>query len=256
MSARPGPESRVIRTFVVDDDFAVAGLHRAYLESMDAFQVVGAAHTAAQALQGVPRLRPDLVLLDIYLPDLPGLEVLRRLRSRAGAERLDIVVVTAAREVETVRSAMAGGIADYLIKPFTLRVFQQRMNAYAARRRELEFAHGRVSDQAEVDRLLSASRRPGRSSLLPKGLSPQTLSLVADALRCAGGDMSALEAAQRCGLSRVSARRYLEHLVAMDLAVLRLRYGTAGRPEHGYRWSHPPPGDAVDALSVWWRARP
>jgi two-component system CitB family response regulator len=229
-----------IRVLVVDDDFAVAGVHRAYLESMPGFTVVAEAHSARQALRAVDELDPDLVLLDIYLPDMSGLEVLRRLRARPDGQDLDVIAITAAREVETVRAAMAGGVAHYLIKPFTLELFRERLHGYAAQRRELRrrtARHGTVRDQTEVDRLLSAPRLVASSENLPKGLSRHTLSIVADVLRDAGDDLSAGEAAERCGLSRVSCRRYLEQLAAMGLAEVKPRYGSAGRPENGYGWN-------------------
>lgn len=237
-----GGEAR-IRVLVVDDDFAVAEVHRAYVESIAGFSVVAVAHTGANALRAVEELQPDLVLLDIHLPDLSGLEVLRRLRARPDGADLDILAITAAREVETVRTAMAGGVSDYLIKPFPLRVFRERLETYAVQRDRLERLSARqaiVHDQHEVDRLLSARLRTSEHRDLPKGLSRHTLSLVADALRDAGRDLSAGEAASSCGLSRVSARRYLEQLAAMGFAELRPRYGSAGRPEHGYRWTDAP----------------
>jgi response regulator of citrate/malate metabolism len=229
-----------LRVLVVDDDFAVAGVHRAYLESMPEFTVVAEAHSARQALRAVEELSPDLVLLDIHLPDMSGIEVLRRLRARPGGEDLDVIAITAAREVETVRAAMAGGVAHYLIKPFSLQVFRERLHGYAAQRHELgrrSAQHGTVRDQGDVDRLLSAPRLVGSAESLPKGLSRHTLSIVAEALKDAEGDLSAGEAATRCGLSRVSSRRYLEQLTAMGLAEVRPRYGTAGRPENGYLWT-------------------
>lgn len=229
-----------LRVLVVDDDFAVAGVHRAYLESMPEFTVVAEAHSARQALRAVDELGPDMVLLDIHLPDMSGIEVLRRLRARPGGQDLDVIAITAAREVETVRAAMAGGVAHYLIKPFSLQVFEERLHGYAAQRREMRrrtAQHGTVRDQGDVDRLLSAPRLVGSAETLPKGLSPHTLSLVAEALRNGEGDLSAAEAATRCGLSRVSTRRYLEQLTAMGLAEVRPRYGTAGRPENGYLWT-------------------
>ncbi len=232
-----------IRVLVVDDDFAVAEVHRAYVEGVAGFSVVAVAHTGAQALHAAHELRPDLVLLDIHLPDMSGLEVLRRLRSRDDGADLDILAITAAREVETVRTAMAGGVTDYLIKPFPLRVFRERLEVYAAQRAKLErlsARHATVHDQQEVDRLLSARLQRHESRELPKGLSRHTLSLVADVLREASGDLSAGEAATRSGLSRVSARRYLEQLAAMGFAEVRPRYGSAGRPEHGYVWSDGP----------------
>lgn len=229
-----------VRVLVVDDDFAVAGVHRAYLESMPEFTVVAEAHSARQALRAAEELNPDLVLLDIHLPDMSGLEVLQRLRARAGGQDLDVIAITAAREVDTVRAAMAGGVAHYLIKPFTLQVFRERLEGYAAQRHELRrraARHGTVRDQTDVDRLLSAPRQLASGDDLPKGLSRHTLSIVAEALRDTEGDLSAGEAATRCGLSRVSSRRYLEQLAAMGLAEVRPRYGTAGRPENGYVWS-------------------
>ena len=229
-----------VRVLVVDDDFAVAAVHRAYLESMAEFTVVAEAHSARQALRAAEELSPDLVLLDIHLPDMSGLEVLQRLRARPGGQDLDVIAITAAREVDTVRAAMAGGVAHYLIKPFTLQVFRERLEGYAAQRRELRRRAARkstVRDQSEVDRLLSAPRLAASADDLPKGLSRHTLSIVAEVLRDTEGDVSAGEAAARCGLSRVSSRRYLEQLTTMGLAEVRPRYGTAGRPEHGYVWA-------------------
>jgi response regulator of citrate/malate metabolism len=228
-----------LRVLVVDDDFSVAALHRAYLESMPGFAVVAEAHSARQALRAVEELRPDLVLLDIHLPDMSGLDVLQRLRARPGGQDPDVIAITAAREVEVVRAAMAGGVAHYLIKPFTLQVFRERMEGYAAQRRELvrrSAERGQVRDQKEVDRLLSSPRPVTTADDLPKGLSRHTLALVAGVLREADGDLLAGETAERCGLSRVSARRYLEQLSAMGLAEVRPRYGGAGRPENGYLW--------------------
>jgi response regulator of citrate/malate metabolism len=235
-----------VRVLVVDDDFAVAALHRAYLEAITGFTVVAEAHSARQALRAVEELDPDLVLLDIHLPDMSGLEVLHRLRARPGGTDLDVIAITAAREVETVRSAMAGGVAHYLIKPFTLQVFRERLEGYAAQRAELRrrsAGAGTVRDQGDVDRLLSAPRHTGSATDLPKGLSQHTLALVAQVLRDADGDLSAGEAADRSGLSRVSCRRYLEQLAATGAAEVRPRYGSAGRPENGYRWTGGGPGE-------------
>lgn len=229
-----------IRVLVVDDDFNVADVHRAYVEELPQFVVVAVAHTGAQALRALSELQPELMLLDIHLPDMSGLEVLQRMRARPHGTEVDVLAITAAREVETVRAAMAGGVTDYLVKPFTLRVFRERLETYAAQRDRLQRLSARkatVRDQSEVDRLLAARLPSGPDRDLPKGLSRHTLSLVADALRTTEEDLSAAEAAERCGLSRVSARRYLEQLTSMGLAELRPRYGSAGRPEHGYRWA-------------------
>jgi response regulator of citrate/malate metabolism len=226
----------MISVLVVDDDFMVARVHRGYVERVPGFRVVGEAHSGADALDAVTRLHPDLVLLDIYLPDMTGLDVLQALRARED-ESVDVIAVTAAREVETIRAAMIGGVAQYLVKPFGFAALRERLEQYADARRTL--AGMAEPGQDEVDRVFRLMRGAGSATVdatLPKGLSPQTCELVAQVLQEADGDLSAREAAQRAGLSRVSARRYLEHLVEARLARLQLRYGAAGRPEHRYAW--------------------
>ncbi|MEV4804067.1 response regulator [Nonomuraea sp. NPDC049421] len=217
---------RDIRVLVVDDDFMVARIHSGYVRRVPGFDVVSVAHSGADALAAAKELRPDLVLLDVYLPDMSGLEVLKALHD------VDVLMISAARDVPTVREAMRGGAVNYLIKPFTAAALTERLRQYAATRDRLT-AIGPEARQDDVDRLFGVlpSAAP-----MPKGLSPATCALVADTLREAGGDLSAAEAAELTGLSRVSARRYLEHLCAVGQAELRPRYGTAGRPEHRYRW--------------------
>jgi response regulator of citrate/malate metabolism len=227
----------MIRTLVVDDDFMVADVHSGYLERLPGFQVVGRARTGEDALRLVAQLRPDLVLLDVYLPDLSGIEVLRGLRELEGrgGPPVDVIAVSAARDVETIRSAMRGGVSTYLVKPFSFAVFRDRLERYAAHRTQME--RGGEADQEHVDRLYGILRGAGSTVRLPKGLSRATLELVVRALSAAGGDLSAQEVAAATGLSRVSARRYLEHLAECGRAELSLRYGAAGRPQHRYRWT-------------------
>ncbi|MEU8105092.1 response regulator [Nonomuraea muscovyensis] len=215
-----------IRVLVVDDDFMVARIHGGYVSRVPGFEVVATAHSGTDALAAVARHRPDLVLLDIYLPDMSGLEVLKDLAD------VDVLVISAARDVPTVREAMRRGAVNYLIKPFTATALAERLQQYAETRRQLT-AIGPEARQDDVDRLFGT---PSSVSALPKGLSPATCALVADTLRAAGRDLSAAEAAELAGLSRVSARRYLEYLCVVGRAELRPRYGTAGRPEHRYRW--------------------
>ncbi|MEO3870486.1 response regulator [Nonomuraea sp. B12E4] len=216
---------RDMRVLVVDDDFMVARIHSGYVARVPGFHVVSVAHNGADALAAVAESRPDLVLLDIYLPDMSGLEVLKALTD------VDVLMISAARDVPTVREAMRGGAVNYLIKPFTAAALTERLRQYADTRRRLT-AIGPEARQDDVDRLFGTKT----AASMPKGLSAATCALVADTLREAGGDLSAAEAAQLTGLSRVSARRYLEYLCAAGQAELRPRYGTAGRPEHRYRW--------------------
>ncbi len=215
---------------VVDDDFMVAEIHRRFVDAVEGFRAVGVARTGADALTAAQDLRPDLILLDVYLPDMTGLEVLRRLRS--AGEAVGVIMITAARELDTVSGALHGGAADYLIKPFEFPQLRAKLEAFAARAEALLSDRG--ADQSLIDSLFGA---PGagapRRQVLPKGLGAETGQLVLDAVRGAG-EVSAAECADLVGISRVSARRYLEHYLQTGALELRLQYGV-GRPERRYR---------------------
>jgi len=220
----------MIRTLVVDDDFRVADLHCAYVERVDGFTVIGRAHTGAAALQAVERLGPDLILLDIYLPDMSGLDVLQRLREED--RPVDVISVTAAREVDALRAAMRGGVVHYLIKPFLFATFEEKLLSYAgARERMVRLGQ---AEQGDVDRIFGALRTV-HNEPLPKGLSDTTLDLISQALSRSRSGLAAAAVADAAGVSRVTARRYLDHLCQLGKAELTLRYGSPGRPEHRYR---------------------
>jgi len=216
---------------VVDDDFMVARIHTRYLATVSGFTVVATVHTGADALAALAEFRPDLMLLDVYLPDMTGTEVLRR--ARQDFPDVDVIVVTAARELETVREAMQGGAVSYLIKPFEYQALGERLEHYRRTRSTLDAAQR--ADQRQIDELfgLPADAPTTEQAQLPKGLSRET-ALAVRAILSTDEAISATECAERIGLSRVSARRYLEHLERTEVAQVSLKYGV-GRPERLYR---------------------
>jgi response regulator of citrate/malate metabolism len=228
----------VIRTLVVDDDFMAVSVHRDFTARVPGFEVVGEATTGAQALARVAELSPDLVLLDMYLPDLSGIEVLRRVRA-ASTSPLDVIAITSAKDVQILRGAMHLGVVHYIVKPFTFATFRERLETYAAARSRLD--HMSEPDQRDIDRLYGMLRTSGGGSL-PKGVSAPTLALVADVLREARHGMSAAELAAQTGISLSVARRYLKFLSDSGAVDMTARYGHAGRPEHLYAWAGGPRG--------------
>ncbi|MEZ0578490.1 response regulator [Nocardioides sp. MH1] len=224
----------MIRVLVVDDDFMVARIHAAFVERTDGFEVAGTARTGAEALELVAALDPDIVLLDVHLPDLSGLAVLERLR--AEGRGVAVVMVTAERGAAAVRAALHGGAMQYLVKPFEYDDLADRLRQVATAVASLPADGGEQPvDQAVIDQAFGTGRAAADVPLvLPKGLSPETAELVLAAARGAE-EISASEAAEAVGLSRVTARRYLEHFVDAGAAEVRLRYGGTGRPERRYR---------------------
>lgn len=221
----------MIRTLIVDDDALTLELHRDYVDRLDGFLVAGECTGARAAMTAVLE-HPDafdLVLLDLTMPDGSGIDVLRALRARSAA--VDVIAITGVRDADVVRQMAALGVFQYLVKPFPFAVFRDRMEQYRTHREQARSTAGEAT-QAEIDALLG---RTTGAIVLPKGLSAASLDRVSTALR-AEGPLSASEAAERLGMSRVAVRRYLEHLVAEGVLTRAARYGTRGRPETEYDW--------------------
>jgi response regulator of citrate/malate metabolism len=228
-----------VRVLVVEDEALAAEAHAAYTGRVPGFEVAGTARSGGEAVRFLEAERAagrvvDLVLLDMHLPDGHGLGLLQRVR--AAGHLCDVIAVTSARDADVVRHAVAQGVVLYLLKPFTFAGFRAKLEQYAAYREQLEAAPEEVV-QDEVDRLLG-SLRPSRPTAapLPKGMSRETLRAVTQALRAATSPRSASEVAEVVGASRVTARRYLEHLADTGLADRHQRYGGSGRPEVEYSW--------------------
>jgi response regulator of citrate/malate metabolism len=234
----------VIRVLLVDDDGLTLELHRDYLARIEGFDAVAECTGARAAIDAILE-HPDeidLVLLDVTMPDGTGLDVLRHVRARGAA--VDVIAITGVRDADIVRQMVSLGVAQYLVKPFTFAVFRERLEQYGEFRRRAAEAAG-APTQAEIDALLGALR-PATPVALPKGLSSETLTRISDEVR-ERGPISAAEAAERLGMSRVAARRYLEHLAAEGRVHRAARYGTRGRPESEYAWARSDGGRSPDA---------
>ena len=226
-----------IRVLVVEDEPLTAEAHAAYVGRIEGFVLVGTAATGQTALRvltaaahaGTPI---DLVLMDMNLPDLHGLDVSRRIRS-AGLPT-DIIAITAVRELEAVRGAIAAGVVQYLIKPFTYSTFAKKLVSYRDFHRQLASA-SRVASQSDLDQAFASLRSP-TDLPRPKGLADDTLRRVTEFLQTQGSPVSATEVADPLGMSRVTARRYLEFLADTGPVLRGPRFGTPGRPENEYSW--------------------
>ncbi|AJT40667.1 response regulator [Psychromicrobium lacuslunae] len=229
----------MIRVLVVDDEPIMAEAHALYVQRLEGFSVVGTVHDGQSALRFLAE-HPDgvdVLLLDMNLPDLHGLDVSRRLR--AAGHTVDIVAITAVRDLEVVRGAIAAGIVQYLIKPFTFSSFAEKLGNYRSFREQLG-GTGPTQNrpevaQQELDQAFASLRSP-LAEALPKGLSVDTLNAVVGLLQDAQGAVSAQQVTDELGISRVTARRYLEYLTERNSVRRSPRYGTPGRPENEYSW--------------------
>jgi response regulator of citrate/malate metabolism len=222
----------VIRTLVVDDDYRVAKVHAASIDRVEGFTAVGQAHSCDEARSLVESLRPDLLLLDLYLPDGHGLDLIRSMTDLDITPRPDFIVITAAQDVASVRNAMQLGAMYYLVKPFGFAQLREQLTAY--RQLQAGLDQVAVANQQTVDALYGLMRGPAER-LADRRRMPPTMARVLDTVRAAEHDMSAADVADQLGVSRATAQRYLADMVRRGVVELVLNYGNTGRPEHRYR---------------------
>jgi response regulator of citrate/malate metabolism len=230
---------------IVDDDAHARDLHARFVADLPGFAVAARAGSGAAAIDLSQRGDIDLILLDLRLPDVSGIEVMHRIRTVA-THSPDIIVISSSCDQITVRQALAGRVAGYLVKPFSQEVFAERLTAYRTSRtapdpleRGLDLAQGEIDSLLQTGRIPIAAAPTAPVEQLPKGISPVTLARVREALDPVVPS-SAAEVASRCALSRASARRYLDHLVGRGEIALSHRYGARGRPEVLYRLTPSP----------------
>ncbi|MCD5348179.1 response regulator [Agromyces sp. H3Y2-19a] len=209
-----------VRVLVVDDDFRVAGIHHDLVSARPGFEALPPVRDIASARTAIRDWRPELLLVDVYLPDGDGIELARE-------SGLDRFVLSAANDAATVRRALRSGALHYLVKPFEARTLQERLDGYLRYRNLLAVESPLAQDT--IDRALGVLH-----GAAPTSSRSGTQQLILDAL-ADGGEASSVEVAERAGVSRATAQRHLAELAARGAVTVSLRYGSAGRPEHRYR---------------------
>lgn len=220
--------SSKIKIVIVEDDIGIAEIHRRNLDRIDYVEVIGIAASKEEATTLLDVLNPDLVLLDIYLPDGNGLDILRELRQKELSP--DVILITADRDVNTLQEAMRGGVVDYLLKPVIFSRLEEAINKYLSQKQQ--FTNRVDIDQTMVDAMLHSSTT-APVARLPKGIDGVTLEKVRQ-LFVNEKQLTADQAGELIGASRTTARRYLEYLISSGELSADLSYGSVGRPERTY----------------------
>jgi response regulator of citrate/malate metabolism len=220
------------RVLVIDDDFMIANLHGKYINQQEGYTLIGVAKNFEETMSLTSELSPDLLLLDVYLPDRSGLEVLRDLRSRNLP--CDVILITAATEINIIEEAFRLGIFDYLIKPFRLDLLKETLKKYS--QYKFHLLSSSQLDQNFVEGLKKyRAPKPHIEEQMPKGLDLRTLEKVKQSLIQDQHLRSAAQIAQIAGVSRSTARAYLDYLIEQEMAEEFLQYGTVGRPQRLFR---------------------
>jgi two-component system, CitB family, response regulator len=221
--------------FIVEDDIRIAEINRKFIEKIDGFSVCGIALNEEEAKEQITILKPDLVILDIYFPDMNGLDLLRWIRSEFRG--IEVIMVTAATEVETLKNALDDGIFDYIVKPVIFQRFKETLlnfNEYKLSIQQL--AASSEVNQNIIDSILKREKIESETTYLPKGIDRITLEKVISILTKNNIGYTAEDLGQLIGASRTTARRYLEYLVSEEKVSADITYGGVGRPERIYRY--------------------
>ena len=227
----------IIQVLIIEDDFRVAEINRQFVNQVEGFQVIYIAKTGDEALSYLENSSalPELILLDVYMPDREGLSLFWEIRKNH--YEIDIIMVTAAKEVTTIQETLRGGVFDYIVKPMDFVRLERTLKEYNNQRRL--FASRTELEQEEIDQLTGLEKEAGlknsTDSKFPKGIDHLTLDKIRNVLH--SGDeqgITALQMGEAVGVSRSTSRRYLEYLVSLNEAEAQLKYGEIGRPERRY----------------------
>ncbi|NLY79806.1 MAG: response regulator [Lysinibacillus sp.] len=217
-----------ITVFIVEDDPMVLEVNKSFLDQTKGFELIGEAQYGEQAFKEIEKKMPDLVLLDMYLPDISGQELFYKIRN----ERLpiDVIMITAARDAKTVQELVRLGAFDYLVKPFRLERFQQALENYARSRKKL--INKSEMKQDDIDEYYRYTMEEQKE--LPKGLNEITMKQIIDKLKEINSPVTAEQLAQNTGMARVTVRKYLDYLASIGEVTIDLKYGSVGRPTKYY----------------------
>jgi two-component system CitB family response regulator len=225
------PVEQTIEVLIVEDDVRIAEIHRRFTEKVAGFKVIGTATTGEQAKDWLETVQPQLVLLDVYLPDMLGIDLVKMIRQQFG--HIDIIMITAASEVEIIRQALHGGVVDYIVKPLTFDRFKNSLENYRLKAAQLS-QHSTLT-QAQIEGLWNSSTKQLQEEGAPKGIDPLTLDKLLESIRLTDDEgITAEELSKKSGVSRSTARRYLEYLILQKKIHAQLIYGNVGRPERRY----------------------
>ena len=215
---------------IIEDDPMVAYIHQKYLEKLIHQPTIFTAATIAEGLQLTKEKQPALVLLDVHLKDGNGLTYLATIRD----EKIDteVILITAANELENVKRSLHLGVLDYLVKPFSFERFQQSIENYQKKTAQFTLETKELS-QTKVDQLFHSSQTNARKN--EQDLQNMSLELLLKKIDEFTDYFTIQELSEASQLSHVSVRKYVLFLEKNNLLESKNSYLKVGRPYQSYR---------------------
>lgn len=214
------------KVLIVEDDPMVAMINEQYIKRNKNFTLVGKCNDGMSALSFLEKNDIDLIILDVYMPKMNGFETLREIRNRQITT--DVIMVTAANDIDSLEEALHLGVVDYLVKPFTFDRFQMALEKYIAKINALKDIE--KLNQSNIDSIIVNSRK-NTQDLFPKGIQEKTMQCIMDYLReNLGVWFTGDQIAGEIGLTGVTVRRYMNYLSESGRVIGEMNYETGGRP--------------------------
>lgn len=221
------------KVLIVEDDPMVAMINEQYIGQNKKFSVVGKCKDGKSALEFLEKNEVDLIIMDVFMPHLDGFETLRQIRKKQIS--VDVIMVTAANDRESLEEALHLGIVDYLVKPFTFERFCMALDKFMAQRNALKELD--TLSQKSIDFIIDNARKKSED-MHPKGIQERTLHLIMEHLRERRGIwLTGDDIAEKVGLTGVTVRRYMNYLAESGKVIGEMNYETGGRPCMRYRVS-------------------
>ncbi|PXA74991.1 hypothetical protein DMC15_02840 [Vibrio sp. 11986-1-5] len=215
---------------LLEDDHRASYMLESAINQHPDFIVVAVSESCADALLQYTAFQPQLIFVDISLPDGSGIDVIRQLRKQQIS--CDFIMTTAERETTTVQKAIQLGVTDYLVKPLRISRVHQALDDY--KHYTAKLARTATVDQGDIDDILGKSAIKSLRQT-PKGIDATTLASLKTLLKQPQlAEFSADEIGELMNVSRITARRYLEFLESEGVVRLALNYKTGGRPRRLY----------------------
>lgn len=225
------------RVLIVEDDPMVAMINEQYVKQNKNFTVSTICRNGEEALNFLEGNKIDLIVLDVYMPVMDGVETLKRIRDKKISS--EVIMVTAANDTNTLEQTMHLGVLDYLIKPFTLERFLVALEKFLSQKETLK--QNSIIDQNCIDRLMTqigTQDKKIKPTEYPKGINKKTLSSMIEYFNENPGWHSVDMIAEKLKISIVTVRHYMNYLVQQKSIVEDINYETGGRPCMLYKKSN------------------
>ncbi|KKI89929.1 chemotaxis protein CheY [Bacillus sp. SA1-12] len=224
-------KSTATRVLLIEDDPMVQEINKQFVEQVEGFTVIGSVSNGKEGIEFIKKEKPDLALVDIYMPNQDGVTTIKQIRSEG--LNTDVIAITAASDIETVRQVLQLGAIDYIMKPFKSDRIRQALTNYRSYYVKLQEKDAITQQELDLIRFQSSKTEQKQ---LPKGLNALTLEKISDYLKKQSQAVSAEEVAEGIGIARVTARRYLEYMEQSGSVKIQIEYGGIGRPINRYRF--------------------